>query len=128
MSWRGFQLARVQFDRDGEGNREALGMANCSINIWDGSELELAWSKKSSLFFENNFSIFLLSGVSNASTFKVRDILHWVNFLVMKTFSNFFCCFFCRSRYIWIYFICHLLFIIANKFFLHYEFLHYYHH
>ena len=43
-----FQLARVKFDRDGEGGREAIGMGNCSINIWDGSDLELAWSKKSS--------------------------------------------------------------------------------
>ena len=44
----GFQLAGVKFDRDGETGREALGMANCSINIWDGSELKWAWSKKSS--------------------------------------------------------------------------------
>ena len=29
-------------------------MGNCSINICDGSELELAWSKKSSSYFENN--------------------------------------------------------------------------
>ena len=28
-----FQLARVKFDRDGEGGREALSMGNCSINI-----------------------------------------------------------------------------------------------
>ena len=36
----GFNLARVKFDRDGEGDREALGMGNCSINVWDGSKLE----------------------------------------------------------------------------------------
>ena len=36
----GFNLARVKFDRDGEGGREALGMGNCSINVWDGSKLE----------------------------------------------------------------------------------------
>ena len=35
----GFQLARVRFDREGEGGREALGMRNCSINILVGSEL-----------------------------------------------------------------------------------------
>ena len=32
-----YLLARVKFDRDGEGGREALGMENCSINILDGS-------------------------------------------------------------------------------------------
>ena len=39
---RGFQLARVKFDRDSEEGREALGMGNSSINILVGSELELA--------------------------------------------------------------------------------------
>ena len=38
----GFQLARVKFDRDGETGREALGMRNCSINLLNESELELA--------------------------------------------------------------------------------------
>ena len=42
-----FQLASVKFYTDCEGDREALGIGNCSINIWDGSELKLAWSKKS---------------------------------------------------------------------------------
>ena len=48
-----FQLARIKYDRDGEGGREkydsdverareTLGVGNCSINIRDGSELELA--------------------------------------------------------------------------------------
>ena len=37
-----FQIARVKFDRDVEGEREALGMRKCSINILDGLELELA--------------------------------------------------------------------------------------
>ena len=48
-----FQLARVKYDRDGEGGRkkydsdverarETLGVRNLSINIRDGSELELA--------------------------------------------------------------------------------------
>ena len=74
-----FLLARVKFDRDGKGDREALGTGICSINIWDGSELELAWSKKRSLCFENNFSIFLLSGIPNTSIFdvlQVLDVLH----------------------------------------------------
>ena len=44
----GFEMARLKFDRDGVGHREALGMVNCTINIWDESELELAWSKKRS--------------------------------------------------------------------------------
>ena len=51
----GFQLARVKFDRDGEGGSEAPGMGNCSINIWDGSEQELAWFKKSSIYCKNIF-------------------------------------------------------------------------
>ena len=72
----GFHLARVKVDKDG------LGMQNCCINIWDGSELELAWFKKNSSYFENNFSTFLLSAISNASAFIERDVLHWVNFLV----------------------------------------------
>ena len=29
----GFQLARAKFDRDAEGEREALGMGNRNINI-----------------------------------------------------------------------------------------------
>ena len=37
-----FQLARLKYVRDSEGGREALGVGNCSISIWDGSELELA--------------------------------------------------------------------------------------
>ena len=48
-----FQLARVKYDRDGEGGREkhdrdverareTLGVGNCSIIIRDGSELQLA--------------------------------------------------------------------------------------
>ena len=40
------QYAKVKFYRDGEESREALGMENCSIIIWDELELELAWSKK----------------------------------------------------------------------------------
>ena len=66
----GFQLARVKLDEDGEGSKEALGMGNRSIKIWDESELELDWSNKSSWYFENNFLIFLLYGISNTSTLR----------------------------------------------------------
>ena len=66
MFWKGFQLIKVKFNRDDDGGREALGMGHYSVNIWDGLELELAWSKKNSSFFENNF--------------QVRDVLHWENF------------------------------------------------
>ena len=54
----------------------------------------VAWSKKSSLYFENNFPILLLCGISNTSIFKVRDTLQWVNF----TYSNIFSCTFCWGR------------------------------
>ena len=94
----GFLLARVKFDRDGDGVKEALGMGSCCINTWDGSELELAWSKKSCSYFENNFSILLLSSISNTSIFKVCYVLNWLNFLVIKTFSNVFCSIFCWGR------------------------------
>ena len=57
------EMARVKFGRDGEGDMKALEMGNCSINIWGESEIELAWSKKSSSYFENNFPIFLLSDI-----------------------------------------------------------------
>ena len=80
MGWRGLQLAKIKFNRDGEGGREALAMGNCSLDIWDGSELELAWSKKNSSNFEDNFPIFSLSGILSASIFKVLDVSHWVNF------------------------------------------------
>ena len=83
-----FQLARAKLDRNGEGGRKGLGTGNCSTNDWDRLELELAWSKKSSSYFGNSFPIYLLSGISNTSIFKVHDTLHCVNFLVMKTFSN----------------------------------------
>ena len=34
------------------------------------------------------FEYFLWSGISNTSIFKMCDVLHWVDFLIMKTFSN----------------------------------------
>ena len=42
------QLDSLKVDRDAKRGREALGMGNCSINIWDESELEVVLSKKSS--------------------------------------------------------------------------------
>ena len=81
-------MAKAKYHKDGEGGREALVVKNCGINIWDGLELKLVWSKKSSSYIENYFPIFLLSGISNTSICKVRDGLHWVNFLETKTFSN----------------------------------------
>ena len=60
-----FHLDSIKYDRDGGRVREALSMENCSINIWDGSELELALCKKSSSYFGNKFPTFLLSGISN---------------------------------------------------------------
>ena len=84
----------MKFDRDGEKGREVLGTGFCSINISDGSKLELALPKKSSPYFENVFLILLLSGISDTSTFKLRG----VNFLVMKIFSNIFRRTFCLGR------------------------------
>ena len=75
LSWRGFQLTKVKCDRDGDGGREFLCMGRCSINIWDGLELELAWFKKSSSYFDNKLLIFLLSGILNTSSFKLHDVL-----------------------------------------------------
>ena len=51
--------------------------------------------------------------------FKERDVLHWVNFLVMKTFSNISGAPSVGAGNIWIYFIAHLSFIIVNMFYLH---------
>ena len=94
----GFQLDSAIFYRYRKRGGEALGMESCSFGIWVEPDLELAWSKKSSSFFENNFPIFLLSGISNTSIFKIHDILHWINFLVMRILSNIFCRTFCWSR------------------------------
>ena len=99
-------MSRVKLDKDGEGRREALGMGNHSINIWDGSELELACSNKSSSYFKSNFPIFLLYAIWNTSIFKMRDVLHWVHLFVMKTFSNIFGTTLCWGRqYLNIFFI-----------------------
>ena len=47
-----FHLDSIKYDRDGGRVREALIMGNCSINIWDGSELELALCKKEVIFWK----------------------------------------------------------------------------
>ena len=73
-------------------------MGNRGINVWDGWQLKLAWSNKSSSYFESNFAIFLSSVFSNTSTFKERNVLHWVNLLVMITFANIFRSTFCWGR------------------------------
>ena len=91
-------LARAKLDRDGEGGREALGMVNCYINIWGGSELELRLIREKQFKFWKQFSTLLLSGISSTSVFKVRDVLHWVNALAMKTFSNIFRIISCWDR------------------------------
>ena len=104
-------MDRVKFDRDGERGRDALGMGNCSISIWGQSELELAWSKISSSYFENNFPIFLSSGISNTSFYKMCDVSQTSPIFSVAPPVG--------AVNIWIYFISHLFFIIANKFFVH---------
>ena len=113
-------MARVKYDRDGEWGREAAVVQNCSINIWDGSEHSSSdpsqililqfWTKavqsnKRSSYFENNFPTFLLSGISNTSIYKVRDVLHWVNFFVTKTFSLFSEALSLGAGNIWLYYV-----------------------
>ena len=65
-------------------------MGNYSINVWDGSEIELAWSKKSSLYFENNFPICLLSGILNTLIFKVHDVFTLSKFLRNENLLKYF--------------------------------------
>ena len=91
-------MAIVKYGRDDEGGRDALGMTNRSINIWDRSEPKLAWSKKSSSYVEKKCPIFLLFGISNILIFTVLNVLHWVNFLSIKILSNIFCFTFCWGR------------------------------
>ena len=65
--------------REGAGVYE-YAVDNCfkiCINICDGADLELAYSKKGSLYFENNFLTFLSSCNSDMwIVFKVCKILH----------------------------------------------------
>ena len=51
----GFHLARIKLDKDHEESREALYMGNRNINIWDGTGLEWAWSKKAVHIVETIF-------------------------------------------------------------------------
>ena len=50
-------------------------MGSFSIYIYDKLELELAWFKTSNSYFNNNFPVFLLFGILNTASFKVRDVL-----------------------------------------------------
>ena len=112
-----FQLAMVKFDRDGEEGREALRVGNCSIHIWDGSEMELAWCKKNGSYLENNFQIFLLSGISNTLICKVRDVLCWLNFLSTKTSKIVWSTFCWANSYLNMIYI-HFSFIYIKSFFI----------
>ena len=60
----GFQFARENFDREGEGGSEAPDVENRSINTWDWSEQEQAWFKKSSLYFEKKFIIWYFENIN----------------------------------------------------------------
>ena len=55
FSWPGQNLTEMVR----ETGRKVLIMVNCNINILAGLELEVARSKKSSSYFENNFPILL---------------------------------------------------------------------
>ena len=52
-----FQFSKAKLDRKGEEGRQNIEMEYFSIDIWDGSELKLAWFGKNSSYFENNFLI-----------------------------------------------------------------------
>ena len=51
-------------DKNREGGRKALDMGDCSINISDGSELELTLSKKGSSYLKaiSKYFCFLVFG------------------------------------------------------------------
>ena len=73
---------------------------------------------KQFIFWKQFFNIFILSGISNTSVFKVGDVLHWVNFSVMiKPFPIFSVAPSVGEGNIWIYFTSHLFSVIGNKFF-----------
>ena len=69
-----FHSDSIKYDRDGGRVREALSMGNCSINIWDGSELELALCKKSSSILEITSKHFYYL------VFQIHRFLRWVMF------------------------------------------------
>ena len=111
-------MAGVKFDRDGGEGRKTLGLGNCSINIWDESKMELDWSKKKTIL---QYFYYLAFRIQQFLGFTL-SILYWVNFLVMKTFSNIFRCTFCWTDNIWIYPIYFLLlpigFVYIKTFFI----------
>ena len=111
-------MAGVKFDRDGGEGRKTLGLGNCSINIWDESKMELDWSKKKTIL---QYFYYLAFRIQQFLGFTL-SILYWVNFLVMKTFSNIFRCTFCWTDNIWIYPIYFLLlpigFVYITTFFI----------
>ena len=58
MRWRGVLVGQGKLDRDDKGGKETLRLRYCSINIWDRSELKLAWSREISSYFEIIFQWF----------------------------------------------------------------------
>ena len=72
------KLARVKFDRDGEGGSEALGM-RIVLSI---SEMDQNWNqldlRKVVHILKTVFQYFyyLVFGIPNTSNFKLRDVLH----------------------------------------------------
>ena len=81
----GFQLAMVKNEKNGAEDSEALGIGNRSINIWKGSELELAWSKKKQFIFKKLFSNTFVM------LFRIHQFLRCVSkFISNGNFSNIF--------------------------------------
>ena len=72
-------MARIKFNRHGEGSREALGMDLGRYGYqclrWIKAGISLIQEKQ--FIFSKQFSnIFILSGISNISNFQVHDVLH----------------------------------------------------
>ena len=111
-----FQLAMVTFHSVCEGGRKALSVGN-RVSIF-GMDLELGWSRKSCSYWENNFQTFLLSGISNTSICKVRDVLCWLNVLLTKTFSKIFRGTFCWGSWYLNAFYIDFSFIYIRSFFI----------
>ena len=78
-----------------------LGLAYCLVYpvlvVVSIFEMNQNWkAKKGSSYFENNFPIFFFFGNLITSIFKMRNVLHCLHFLEMKSFSNIF-----RSTFCW---------------------------
>ena len=80
-----------------ERSNEAVRIRYCTTNIWDESELKLAWSRENTSYFENNFSIILLSGnipchpefgqvMCEYDLYPIYFLLLLTNFIYMKSF------------------------------------------